>query len=375
MDKQVDLESYGLDLHCTMMLEDYRAMQPVYEKMREVILKELRKCLEKNHILVTAVEARIKTEKSLAGKLALKGNKYRTLDDITDIVGARVITFYTDEVDKIAALMESVFEVDWNYSVDKRRALGKDTFGYMSLHYICRIPQKLFHDESMPEVNHVAFELQMRTTLQHAWASMNHDTGYKSGVEIPSEYGRAMARLAGLLELADAEFSRIRTSITDYRRKVEELVKDGSFDEVELNGDTFKSYMAIDPFASLNRRIASINQAEIQQVNGMYFLKPLRNVMGLKTLGDIEHMRAEYGEAAYQLALHQMSGTDLDIFASTLGLQNLCYVSIVDNGGGVAGLKNFLDAINGPSSYNEQSSKRIYDSVMKLPYMQNKNKQ
>lgn len=371
VDVEVPIEDYGLDLHCSLMLEDYRAMQNVYEVIQDIVVRQLKGCLSDNNILVTAVESRIKTEKSLVGKLILKGHKYKTLEDLTDIVGARVITFYVDEVDKISALVESLFDIDWENSVDKRKLLGKDTFGYASLHYICRIPKRVYYDEKMPMVNEIRFEIQMRTTLQHVWANMNHDTGYKSGIGIPSEYNRALVRLAGLLELADDEFCRLRNSLIDYRRKVEQLVKNGSFDEVELNGDTFRSYMSADPFAALNRKIADINHAEIQQVNSLYYLKPLLK-MGIKTLGDLENMKLKYSEAAYQLALHQMSGTDLDIMASTLGLQDLCYVYIVDNGHGEAGLEKFLEVINGPSPYNVESARRIFARVMRLPIMINK---
>ena len=219
----------ALDLHCQMILEEYRDALPELERMRLQVLDTLREALERNGLVVTAIETRIKTEESLAGKLALKGAKYATLGDITDILGARIVTFYTDDVDRIASIAEQLFEIDWNNSVDKRRLHQLDSFGYNSLHYICRIPGF-----------DLRFELQLRTTLQHAWAAINHDTGYKSGIEIPREYMRRMNRLAGLLEMADDEFSRIRSEITDYRRRVQSLVQNGRLDDVLLDGDTFR---------------------------------------------------------------------------------------------------------------------------------------
>lgn len=356
---------YGLDIHCSMILDEYREKKPVFERMKDIVLSEIRASLKENNILVTALESRIKTEGSLAGKLALKGHKYHSVDDITDILGCRVITFYSDEVDKIAALVQAKFNVDWDNSVDKRRQHSLESFGYMSLHYICRIPQNLYCDPDHPEINTLRFEVQMRTAIQHVWANMYHDTGYKSGVEIPQEHLRNLNRLAGMLELADDEFSRIRIQITDYRRKVQALVKDGNFDEVTLNGDTFKSYLQMEPFKILNERIAAINQAEIQEVNAMFFLEPLLN-MGFKTLGDVEKMKQDYSELAYRLAVHQIGKTDLDIVSSTVGLQNLCITFLMKNGAGVKGLELFFDALNGPSPYNRQQAERIVELVNRI---------
>ena len=359
-----EIHEYGLDLHGEMILQEYRERLPLFRRLKEVVLEQLENCISQNRLIVSGLEARVKEEQSLVGKLELKGQKYKTLADITDIVGARIITFYSDEVDKISALVDRIFEVDWENSVDKRKLLGNDTFGYMSLHYICRVPKSLYSDEAFPELNDFWFEVQMRTALQHVWANMNHDTGYKSGFEVPTEYIRSLSRLAGLLELADDEFSRIRKDLTGYRRKVEQLVKDGSFDEVSLNADTLRSYLALDPFAPLNAKIASINQAEIQTLSGMPYLEPMRR-LGLKTLGDVEAMRKRCSEKAFQLALHQISGTDLDIIASTLGLQNVCLVYAAELGG-VKEIELFLDCLNGTSKYNASTAQRIYEKLIRI---------
>ena len=92
-----------MDLHSEMILEEYREALPVFEKMQAEVNRTLREALERNGMEVTAVESRIKTEESLAGKLERKGGKYASLSEITDLLGARVITFYSDDVDKIAA--------------------------------------------------------------------------------------------------------------------------------------------------------------------------------------------------------------------------------------------------------------------------------
>ena len=357
-----------LDLHTQELLAQYNHLLPVYTQMEKVIPERLKGIFDDAGIIVAAMEHRVKTEKSLAGKLKLKGGKYKDIFDITDLVGIRVITFYIDDVDKVASIVDRLFDVDWDNSIDKRKAHEIDSFGYLSLHYICRIPESVYSDPEYPQLNRIRFEVQMRTVLQHAWANMNHDTGYKSGVEIPTIYRRNMSRLAGMLELVDDEFSRIRRDITDYRRQVQKLVASGNLTEVLLDGDSFRSYLTVKPFDALSRRIASINQAEIQSVDLSRFL-PLFKAMGFKTLGDIDMLVKGYSEAAYQIACFQMSITDLDILSSSVAPQNLCTAFILKNGGGRAGLKLMLDTLNGPSDGNDALAAFLLDQTKDLPFM------
>ncbi len=358
----------NLDAHGQSILDEYHSYLPVFTEMAEVLPAKLRKCFEEAGIIVAAVEHRVKTESSLAGKLELKGGKYRDIFDITDVVGLRVITFYIDDVDKVASVVERMFEIDWENSVDKRKAHEIDSFGYLSLHYICRIPESAYADPEHPELNRIRFEIQMRTVLQHAWANMNHDTGYKSGVEVPREYLRNLNRLAGMLELVDEQFSRIRSELTDYRRRVQGLVASGNLDEVPLDGDTFRSYLGLNPFRALNRRIAAVNQAEVQEVSMMPYLAVFKG-LECKTLGDIDRMVKQYGEAAYQIACYQIGLTDLDIIASSLGPQDVCLAFILKSGGGKAGVRYLLDLINGKSEGNDLMAEMLMEQAKDLPFM------
>ena len=357
-----------LDAHTQELIAQYKSLLPVYTQMADVIPERLKGFFAEAGIIVAAVEHRVKTESSLTGKLRLKGGKYQSIFDITDVVGIRVITFYVDDVDKVASIMERLFEIDWENSIDKRRAHEIDSFGYLSLHYICRIPESSYFSPEHPELNKIRFEVQMRTVLQHAWANMNHDTGYKSGVDIPVVYKRNMSRLAGMLELVDDEFSRIRRELSDYRRQVQKLVASGNLSEVPLDGDSFRSYLSVKPFDALSRKIASINQAEIQPVDLSNFL-PLFKAMGFKTLGDIASLIKDYSDAAYQIACFQMGITDLDILSSSVAPQNLCTAFILKNGGGRAGLKLMLDTLNGPSDGNEDMAAFLLEQSKDLPFM------
>ncbi len=351
-----------MDAHCEMILQEYRDSAATFEKMRDIVLGLLKEVFEKNDLLIAALEARVKTEKSLAGKLDLKGSKYASISDITDILGARVVTFYADEVDRVAALVEQNFDIDRENSIDKRKVLDTDRFGYLSLHYICRIPERTYKDPEHPELNELRFEVQMRSLLQHVWANAEHDAGYKSDVEIPREYKREFARLAGLLELADEQITKVLRDIEDYRHKVRALVKGGNFSELRLDGDTFRGYMDIGPFDKLNDKIAGINHAEIQESNPMPYLKVFSS-FGFETLGDVEKMKLEYSDAAYQLAVKQFGTTDLDILSSNVGLQDLCLAYILKTDGSETGIRKFFDTIYGERPLNARSAKRVIEQA------------
>ena len=347
-----------LDAHAEMILDEYREHVSQFAEMSVTIKNRLNEILSSAGIVVASVESRVKSESSLAGKLELKGAKYKSLADITDIVGLRVITFYLDDVDKVASVLERHFQVDWENSIDKRKIHELDSFGYLSLHYVCSTDDFPYR-----------FEIQMRTLLQHAWANMNHDTGYKSGVEIPREYVRTMNRLAGMLELADDEFSRIRASLTDYRRRMQALVASGNLDDVPLDGDTFRSYLNLDPFELLNRRIASVNQAEIHEVPLMPYLAVFKG-LGCKTLGDINRLIKEYSDAAYQIACYQISLTDLDIIASSVAPQDICIAYILKSGGGKAGIRRLFDEVSPIPVKAAMAALGLCENRVRLPLVQ-----
>lgn len=349
-----------LDPHCESLMQQFHDLRPTLEQLAEDAYDQLSRALKEQGIYVTAIECRVKTEKSLAGKLELKGAKYKSIDDITDLVGLRVITFYTDEVDKVAVIAKRIFNIDWLESVDKRKLHQLDSFGYNSLHYICRL-----------KTGGPRFELQMRTALQHVWSTIEHDTGYKGDVKIPREYLRQFSRLAGMLELIDDEFSRLRTALTDYRRQILTLVKNGQLDEVPLSADTFRGYLDLHPFDRLNRRIAAVNQAEIYPVSLMPFLSVLES-FGLETIGDVQRFIDDNSEDAYQLALSQLAITDLDILSSSVGLLNLCLVFKLKHDGGRDGLKALYDTINGENDTNCMLADFLLKQAESLPFMNHK---
>ena len=348
-------------------MQQYHERLSTYHRLAELASAALRRALDAQHVKVTTLEHRVKKEESLAGKLELKGAKYRSLDNVTDIVGLRVVTFYSADVDKVAAIASDTFAVDWSNSVDKRKLHRLDSFGYNSLHYICRLPKTIVDDPEMPLLNELSFEIQMRTALQHVWSTLDHDTGYKSEVKIPREYARQFNRLAGMLELIDEEFSRLRNVLTDYRRQMLALEASGQLDQVSLSAETFRHYLEMHPFARLNLRIAAINQAELYPVPLMPFLRILHK-LGFETLGDVNRLIEDYSDDAYRLAVAQLGATDLDILSENIGLQNLCYVYVLKHGGGLNELCLLIDWMRGDAPDNMALAKKLLEQAQTINF-------
>ena len=90
-----------MNLKCRLILESYQKQRDDFVKLGDVVQGMLADIVKDLGLTVLAIEHRVKEKNSLAGKLERKGDGYNSLEDITDILGCRVICFLSDEIDKI----------------------------------------------------------------------------------------------------------------------------------------------------------------------------------------------------------------------------------------------------------------------------------
>lgn len=186
------------------MLREYVAHREALVALAAKLHASVETLLADARVPVSFVSWRLKDVHSLAHKLARPDTSYRSLWDVTDLVGLRVSVSFEDHVEVVSRLIEKHFAVDFGHSIERVRPAG-----YRSLHYVCAHP-----DAPHPQFR---FEVQVRTALQHAWAEMEHDLGYKVSDAVPEEIRRRFARVAGLLEIADQEFVSIRDDLAASR--------------------------------------------------------------------------------------------------------------------------------------------------------------
>lgn len=207
------------------ILREYDDRRELFQDLAATCEGLIRQLLQVQEIEFHSVNGRVKDKVKLHEKLTREGKNYKKLAEVTDVVGIRVITHFESEIDNIGSLLEGEFDIDKDNSVDKRQILAPDRFGYLSVHYVCSLtPRRLTLKENQ-RFRNLKFEIQVRSILQHAWAEIEHDLGYKSDHEVPRPIRRRFSRIAGLLEIADQEFAAIRNELHKYESEVETAVK------------------------------------------------------------------------------------------------------------------------------------------------------
>lgn len=182
------------------------------------LLKEL---LRYNGVVVHTIDHRVKTEQSAKRKLASPDGSYQGFSSLHDLLGLRVTCYFSDDIDRIVEILEREFLVDPSRSVDKGKELGTKEFGYRSVHRVAQMSQDRAGLAEYDRYKSLRFEIQIRTVVQHAWAEIEHDLGYKQDT-IPEPMSRRFSMLAGVLELVDYEFMALRDQLEKYERDADQ---------------------------------------------------------------------------------------------------------------------------------------------------------
>jgi putative GTP pyrophosphokinase len=282
-----------------------------------------------------SVTSRVKDRASLSGKLTRSGKHYESLFHVTDIVGIRVITYFDDELDRIGDLIARHFVVDRERSVDKRKALDVTQFGYLSLHFICSMTQQRLALDENTHCSGLVCEVQVRTILQHAWAEIEHDLGYKAGVEVALPLRRRFSRLAGLLELADGEFTRLRDDITAYANEVrEKLVSDPA--DVRIDEVSLREFLTTDPASTaLDEKMANFSSATLDPMGPRFdshLAEELRDA-GIETIAQLKSALVTRGDLILDCWRRRTAGERWDTLHNGLASYHLFQILAVERGG------------------------------------------
>ena len=180
----------------------------------------IQETLSENKINYT-IKYRVKKFQSLYEKILRNAAKNETgIIKITDILGLRIICPFLQDIDEVSKILQTIFIVE---EVDVK---GSDypfhRFGYESVHFLIRIPDKCIKGNLSKIKNSNICEVQVRTILQEAWAEVEHEIIYKSDFSpLDEPLKRKLAALNANLTLSDITFQEIR----DYQKEFHKALK------------------------------------------------------------------------------------------------------------------------------------------------------
>lgn len=163
--------------------------------------------LDRNAIQMKA--GRLKTLDSVCKKLQKKNlelNFENAVERVNDLIGMRAVCAYTDDIYRVAELIEAQKDI----RVVKKKDYIKEPkkSGYQSLHMILEV--------AIPFQGHTQWmkcELQLRTASMDYWAKLDHQLRYKRGRKGAVEIDEELRECAEVIGQLDQRMLEIRKKI------------------------------------------------------------------------------------------------------------------------------------------------------------------
>lgn len=232
--------------------KNYEAYAPYFYAVMENIQKRLERAV--TLASPPTYKARIKSFDSYYKKilrLKVPSPDDNSLICLTDMIGIRIICAFLEDIAVVLKQVQGLFDV--REIEQKGPAQNFKAFEYESIHILVKIPDSCFPPPSdfpsLPRLNDIVCEIQIRTILQDAWAEVEHELIYKSEFspfDLPLR--RKLASINASLTLADTIFQEIR----DYQKKL----------QGEVNERRKLFYEKVDELDAIKREIKKTPEPE-----------------------------------------------------------------------------------------------------------------
>lgn len=271
----------------------YQALRPQYEAFTTSLHGLIASLLQARQIEYFSIEPRTKSQESFDEKIQRedKEEKYDSVEGITDLTGVRIIAYLQEECVAIGYLIRDNFVVDEANSSNKEDELDPDKFGYLSSHYVLSLGENRIELDEFRPYAALKAEVQVRTLLQHTWASIDWKFRYKGEREAPKSLRRRLFRISALLEAADNEFSAVKAEIESLRLEYEKGIDSGNLG-IPINNESVKTYISTSKSAQTVLGIAknaglrviasTLDQGAINR------LVSTAGIMGLESLKELD---------------------------------------------------------------------------------------
>jgi len=283
------------------LIAEYQSSYLIYKELEEKLELLFEKLLISNNISFLQIESRVKSLPSFLDKVYRLISANKNLEDIfNDLVGIRLVTYYNEDVDQITDLIERKFKIHSKNSEYESHKRAPDQFGYSSIHYKVSLSPDKNYSTELTKFQGIIFEVQVRTVVQHAWATIDHKIRYKTAEEIPRDIRREIFQLSALFELADSQFLSIKKKLETKARKDLEKYKKGD-STIKINALTlayfFETYQsAIQQLVDKAREIGFKETTIQHDPNSIRYLLMLFQRIGIVSMEELEDLFKEAQE-------------------------------------------------------------------------------
>jgi ppGpp synthetase/RelA/SpoT-type nucleotidyltranferase len=257
-------------------------------------------------VVLHDITSRIKSRESSDRKILAFPDEYKSYGDLHDLLGIRVVTLFEDDLDAAEVAIRKVLKIDARRSGDKFDRYQPNEFGYRSRHFVGSLRA---NRAKLPENQLFAgrvVEVQLRSLLQHVWAEVEHDLGYKPGRPLDLANRRRFSQLAALMELADQSFSTLRSELTTAESA--ELEGSETAPEASLSIATLDAFVRKDAkFKAFDRNAALRLESTLSPTGSAMrerigYLVDLCSTVGWQRVSDVAAALEEHRDAALRRA-------------------------------------------------------------------------
>ena len=170
-----------------MNLEEYKhSGRASYEKLAATIAELLERAITgEGGYRIQQIQHRAKTVESLSRRMEEKDEP--GADEIEarrkDLAGCRIVFYTNNDVDRFvrSGLLQEMFDIDWSRSKFHQPGPGQRSAAqlFQSYNYVFKLKPDRTALLEYREFEGLYCEVQVQTSLNHAWAEMAHDTIYK----------------------------------------------------------------------------------------------------------------------------------------------------------------------------------------------------
>ncbi|MBF0273236.1 MAG: hypothetical protein HQL98_14395 [Magnetococcales bacterium] len=192
------------------ILLQYDQQKKTYQDFLDRTLTLIKEFIVPDGPKIHSIVGRIKEKESLVDKLQSPKEPYATLNDVPDIAGIRIITYFEEEVQVISEIIRREFNVFASPEQPKSQTSDPNRFGYTSTNLQVGLLDNRLELIEYRRFRGFLVELQIRSVLQHAWLEINKHLGFQTREHCPPHKQREYARVTSLFELADLELNQIK---------------------------------------------------------------------------------------------------------------------------------------------------------------------